>query len=86
MNDKERDVCFTNLLSKEGMKCVGAALASLCHPPVACRSPDHLIKSCQRRKWSHGAETDGTASRKRNKRPDATTTKKKRMEKKTQRR
>lgn len=46
-------------------------MASLCHPPVACRSPDHLIKSCQRRKWSHGVVTGGTESRKRNKRPDA---------------
>lgn len=59
----------TNLLSRacECGKC--AAVASLCHPPTACRSPDRWIRRCRRRRWSHAAGTDGTVLRKRNKRP-----------------
>lgn len=61
----------TNLLSRacECGKC--AAVASLCHPPIACRSPDRWIRRCRRRRWSHAAGTDGTVLRKRNKRPGA---------------
>lgn len=60
----------TNLLSRVCKCCKCAAMATLYHPPKACRSPDQWIRRCQRRRWSHAAGTDGTALRKRNKRPD----------------
>lgn len=53
--------CLVNVLPR----------ATLCHPPVACRSPDQQIRRCRRKRWSRAAGTGGTAPRKRNKRPDA---------------
>lgn len=67
----------TNLLSRvcKCGKC--AAMATLCHPPIACRSLDQWIRRCRRRWWSHAAGTDGIALHKRNKMPDTSMRRKK---------
>lgn len=65
----------TNLLARVCTCCKCDAGVILCRPPIASRSPDQWIRKCQRTRWSRAAGTDGTALRKRNKRPDGSCTK-----------
>lgn len=65
----------TNLFARVCTCCKCDAGVILCRPPIASRSPDQWIRKCQRTRWSRAAGTDGTALRKRNKRPDGSCTK-----------